>query len=354
MAPVKEAPKNSYRDYRLLDEAAAFNPHYTAPAPADDGLPAYSGPSSSSDASAQISTTGLPNIDFAKYEIPESTVSDDNVTTMTNLSILSQDPVTLEKFIREQASLPPKPHVRITGTHTKKARGCGDDEDVVVTDFDVKLNLLPYIVREEGDRWNYVKLVDDNEEAFRGGNAKTTGQGGEGLKDWVERFCEDSAKFKSFTLERVVHNWDTDYLDGQIRALIAAINYQGHLSITFPISRSRVTVNAPLEVSSVRFTWPYTWWTSRTVLQPKKYEVVKSVWPYAKTAAQPREYAVQGEESWWSDWKFPIRHAILSKSTGWVSVEDRMEVAIGGLRGLNESPKNWGVDGYDYEYKNRS
>ena len=31
---------------------------------------------------------------------------------------------------------------------------------------------------------------------------------------------------------------------------------------------------------------------------------------------------------WWSDWKEAIRRAVLERRKGWVSIEDRLEVAM--------------------------
>lgn len=72
----------------------------------------------------------------------------------------------------------------------------------------------------------------------------------------------------------------------------------------------------------------------------RKYEIVKSVWPYADvargeivtgdglgsgTSNTGRRVAVQDEEEWFIDWKDPIRQAVLSKRNGWCTVEDRLE-----------------------------
>ena len=59
----------------------------------------------------------------------------------------------------------------------------------------------------------------------------------------------------------------------------------------------------------------------------KKFEVIKSVWPYADVArgGEGRRCAVQEEETWFNEWKDAIRHAVLVKRRGWVTVEDRLE-----------------------------
>jgi len=38
-----------------------------------------------------------------------------------------------------------------------------------------------------------------------------------------------------------------------------------------------------------------------------------------------RRCAVQEEEVWFADWRDAIRHAVIGKRKGWVTVEDRLE-----------------------------
>lgn len=132
----------------------------------------------------------FPTIDFAKYDIPESTVSADGTTTTTTLARLSSQPAALEAFLREQAALPPKPHVRI----------CGKNPSSGAVDFDLRLNMMACFVGGQADagRLNYVKVVDDGERAYRGGASeatKPTAKGG--LREWTQRFCADSVRLKT-------------------------------------------------------------------------------------------------------------------------------------------------------------
>lgn len=51
------------------------------------------------------------------------------------------------------------------------------------------------------------------------------------------------------------------------------------------------------------------------------------MWPYAdvKRGEQGRRCAVQEEEIWFEGWRDAIRHAVIGKRKGWVTVEDRLE-----------------------------
>ena len=124
-----------------------------------------------------------------------------------------------------------------------------------------------------------------------------------------------------FVVQRVVTNWDTEYLEGRIHALIASTGYQNQVTVTFPMTHSKVVVQSPDKVNKF-FTNLESLFTGTN-----KYEVLQIVWPYASLppGEDGRKYAVQSEESWWNDWKEAIRHAVLNGRKGWVTAEDRLE-----------------------------
>jgi hypothetical protein len=149
-----------------------------------DAPPVYSGPSEpaieTTVTRSNYSLPGMPNIDFSKYRIPESTMSKDQRTVTTTLSSLTSDPATLERFIREQASLPPRPHVCIKGHHASNV------------DFDIKINMMRYIMHPE-EHWNFVKVSALPEK--KPSKSNPTGQAS--LGDWTKRFCKDNAIMKA-------------------------------------------------------------------------------------------------------------------------------------------------------------
>jgi hypothetical protein len=149
-----------------------------------DAPPVYSGPSEPANdtpiTQSNYSLPGMPNIDFSKYRIPESTLSKDQSTVTTTLSSLTSDPATLERFIREQASLPPRPHICIKGHHASNV------------DFDIKINMIRYIMHPE-EHWNFVKLSALPEKKL----SKSNQAGQDSLGDWTKRFCKDNAIMKT-------------------------------------------------------------------------------------------------------------------------------------------------------------
>ena len=82
--------------------------------------------------------------------------------------------------------------------------------------------------------------------------------------------------------------------------------------------------------------------TDHIVLGTKKYEVIKSIWPYADVArgTPGRRVAVQDEEEWFLDWKDSIRHAVLGKRSGWVTAEDKLEFLMEPMDS-EESTRGW-------------
>ncbi|KAM6515972.1 hypothetical protein FALCPG4_014165 [Fusarium falciforme] len=304
--------------------------------------PPYSGPSTTLIASAssfpEAETApkgptrypGLPRLDYHLYSPPLFKLSNDFKTLSSRAEYLSSKPTALVSLIRAQASVPPKPQIHVRGSRGRKV------------DFDIKLNLMSLLVPDdEKQRIDYIRCVGDGELAYRGGVKPDVlpevGDGG--LEEWCRRFVEDTASVKMFALDRVVANLDTSWIEGQLRSLVAALNYRGVVDVTFVVTHSRVMVQNPDKVN------PF--FTSVTSLfsGKNKYEVVKAVWPFATTKnGEPgRRCVVQSEEIWWREWKDPIKYAISQKRHGWVTVEDKLEAVMEG-KGHETGTIDWGPD----------
>ncbi|KUJ14168.1 uncharacterized protein LY89DRAFT_589743 [Mollisia scopiformis] len=305
--------------------------------------PPYSGPTTPSMTAPsapqpQPNYPGLPRLDYSLYSPKGFTISSDATTLTSKEQRLSVNPVALVSLIKSLATVPPKPQIRITGRTS----------DSGSIDFDVKINLMNLIVPDEDKRgrMNYVKIIGPGDVGFRGEGKETTFPHVNGLEAWAQKYCEDPASIKRFTLERTVINWDTSYLEGRLLSLISSTSYRGHVTITFPMTHSRVVVHSPDEVNNF-FSSVNMFFSSITKghTGTKKYEVVKSIWPYADVARGEygRRCAVQEEEVWFADWRDAIRHAILSKRRGWVTAEDRLEFLMVPKPGkLGPQPAGWG------------
>jgi hypothetical protein len=307
-------------------------------------LPPYSGPSHSSlpreaMAAEPSSTTttklrtypGLPKIDYNLYTSPLFDLSADCTTLSTKAQYLSSSASALLSLIRSQASVPPKPQIRIVGK-----RGAHR------VDFDLKVNLMGLLIPEDStQRMDYIRCVGEGETAYRGGFKKGVlpDVGSGGLEEWCRRFVEDESQVKTFTLERVVANLDTEWIDGRLRSMIASTQYKGLVEITYPITHARVVVQTPDKVNKFFTT------VTSFLAGKKRYEVVQSVWPFATTPkGEPsRKCIVQGEEDWWREWRDAIRHALSMRRVGWVTSEDRLEALMEG-KGKGISSIDWEMD----------
>lgn len=301
--------------------------------------PPYSGPSSSSQVNVAQRPApkgpqkypGLPRLDYRLYSPPLFELSADRTTIKSTAPYLSSNVTALVSLIRAQSSVPPKPQVHISGR-----RGSHK------VDFAVKLNLMSLLVPEDQkQRMDYIRCVGEGELAMRGGYKPSAEPevGDGGLEEWARRFIEDPGPVKSFSLERVVANMDIEWLEGQIRSMIASTDYKGVVTVTFPVHHSRVVVQNPDKLNK--------FFTSVTTLfsGKKKFEVVKAVWPFAthRNGEQGRRCVVQSEETWWREWKDSIRYAVATKRQGWVTNEDKLEAIMEGV-GKGVSTVDWGPE----------
>ncbi|KAF7559468.1 hypothetical protein G7046_g4708 [Stylonectria norvegica] len=321
--------------------AAANNPTVRETQPDRQRTPPpYSGPSTSltapavatQDAQAALKSPtrypGLPKLDYRLYSPPLFKLSDDCKTISSRAEYLSTNAGALISLVRSLASIPPKPQIHVRGSRGHKV------------DFDIKLNLMNLLVPEnDKKRIDYVRCVGEGELAYRGGVRPDLlpEVGDAGLEEWCRRFVQDSSSVKSFVLDRVVANLDTDWIEGQLRSLVASLKYGGTVDVTFVVSHSRVVVHNPDKVNQFI--------TSVTSLfsGKNKYEVIKAVWPFATTKnGEPgRLCVVQSEEVWWREWRDPIKYAMEQKRKGWVTVEDKLEVVMEG-KGHGTQSIDWG------------
>jgi hypothetical protein len=202
--------------------------------------PPYSGPSSTSQPNLPVRREpkgpqrypGLPLLDYRLYQPPLFELSTDRTTIKSTAPYLSSNATALVSLIRAQSTVPPKPQIHIIGKrgHNK-------------IDFAIKLNLMNLLVPDDArQRMDYMRCVAEGEVAMRGGLKPATvpNIGDGGLEEWARTFVEDAGGVKSFMLERVVANLDINWLEGQIRSLIASMAYKGVVTVSFPVTHAKV------------------------------------------------------------------------------------------------------------------
>ncbi|KAI3401337.1 hypothetical protein diail_11420 [Diaporthe ilicicola] len=332
---------NSYRVQPCLDLPPYSGPSSTSYL--DLALPAHQQQQQQQQPHPPQEYPGLPRLDYRLYSPPLFELSSDCTTIKSTAPYLSSTVEALTALVRAQSTVPPKPQIHITGKRGGKV------------DFAIKLNLLPLLVPEvtlgsqqqlQQGPVSYIRCVGSGEVALRGGTRPELlpNLGDEaGLEQWARRFVNDPNQVKAFVLERVVTNLDTNWLSSQIRILVNSLNYKGVVTVSFPVSHSKVVVQSPDRVNK--------FFTGITTLFAGKrtYEVVKAVWPFAtrertepSAAADgaPRRCMVQSEDQWWREWAQPIRYAIATKRHGWVTNEDKLEAIMEG-KGKGLSAVDW-------------
>ncbi|KAH8590083.1 hypothetical protein B0O99DRAFT_691928 [Bisporella sp. PMI_857] len=342
--PQKGISEPSYAVHRpeTSAEASSAGPSASQEQHQDDGSntpPPYSGPTSpslnlpSQSVSSISHHPGLPRLNYALYAPPTFSLSSDAATLTSQDPTLSVYPAKLISLIQSLASIPPKPIIRITGR-------CND-----TLDFDVKINCMNLIIPEDTKRrMNYVKTIGHGETGWRGDTKETTTPTVTGgLEEWARKYCADQSSIKHFLLKREVSNWDTSYLEGRLLSLVSSTAYLGQVTVKFPVTHEKVLVKPPDKINKFFSS------VTKVFAGSHKYEVVKSVWPYADvernhTMAGERRVVVQDEEEWFLHWKDSIRHAIMGRRSGWVTSEDQleflMEPKVGEVRG---NPTQWGA-----------
>ncbi len=128
--------------------------------------------------------TNLPPFSFTAYRVPMSTWSDDRTTCTTTASYLADNPSALFELIRKQLTLPPKPGVRITGTHADWCYSWGNSK----IDFDITLDIMPLILPP--------KTTTDGHICIRPLPCSDAE-----LMAEVNRFCEDDVESKRYAAQ---------------------------------------------------------------------------------------------------------------------------------------------------------
>lgn len=129
-------------------------------------------------------------------------------------------------------------------------------------------------------------------------------------------------------LQRETVNWNTQFLEGRIRTLLASLENNhdiNSLTISFSATHTHVIVTPPQTDVVNRFLWMFS--------SVKKFAVVKAIWPYANIASEQlndvsRQCAVQSEDDWWRVWRPIIAMAVVRRKRGWLCAEDVMDMAM--------------------------
>ncbi|KAK1599406.1 uncharacterized protein LY79DRAFT_504748 [Colletotrichum navitas] len=345
-----------------FDDVAASSSSSSSSAVAHDLPPSYTDepqdPSSASKSPITSSTTAL----LADEAGPSPLLFRKDPVTGAEIHTsrrLDTDPTYLESYITALAELPPRPYVRVRGTHNESVRKREDKtESKTVVDFDVRLDLTPFLYRDITARrsWRELRTVDNFQKVRRGtvfptrapgfgGSSSSSHTAADGnrqptLREWCHRYCASHAGLKSFTLLRTVTGFDEDEkLKGRLEDLVRATHYCGHIEVSFPVQDARVDVYNTCRVNRWRWTpwvrwlfyltflWVFAW--PYLFFRTKCFEVVEAEWPFSRRRRDPqtgrvtgREYVTLSELDWYNMWGRAISKAVLERRQGELDQRD--------------------------------
>ncbi|KAI0427107.1 hypothetical protein F5Y09DRAFT_344985 [Xylaria sp. FL1042] len=302
-----------------------------------------------------------------------------------------EDPVSLERYVRQLADTPPRPYMTVVGTHTETTKDSkGKQQKDTITDFDVKVELTPYLFSDARYRtsWSRLRTVDSLEKVHRGtilakrqgGSQQHIEVGADAkptLEEWCHRFGASPAGLKCFTLQRQVVGFDEEAVVRRLETLVRGTKYQGHLRVQLVTKDARIDFYNDVAVNRWRltawirwlffltltfiFSWPY------LKLRTKRWEVVVNEWPFSQVDDfGVKKYVSISEEQWYNMWARAICRAVLEKrqtlldqsdlrraheadpvfNTGNANVDGALGLFRAGINAMNEVNRQlgWGGD----------
>ncbi|KAI1372823.1 hypothetical protein F4677DRAFT_431566 [Hypoxylon crocopeplum] len=332
-----ESSTDNYRDGNDFD---------TPEIAVDDLPPNYNDALESSEAASLLqppvapmpAPNNVPVVAKRPYVADATFLEDINTGAQFWIAKSLEYPAELESHIRQLAAIPPRPYIKLVGTHTETTRDSkGKTEKNTVTDFDVSVELTPYLFSDAQYRrsWTQLRTVDNGENTRRGtilrkrapGSNQSIEVGGDPkptLQEWCHRYAASHAGLKVFALQRRMVGFDEERVKQRLRTLVNDTNYRGHLKVEIVTKDSLVEVYNEARINHWRltnwiqmlfmftllfiFSWPYLW------LRTKRWEVAIAEWPYSRMAeGGNKEYVSIGEDQWYNLWGRAICKAVLEK-----------------------------------------
>ncbi|KAI8947782.1 hypothetical protein F4801DRAFT_559253 [Xylaria longipes] len=375
-------------------ESSAVAPYVDDDAPEiniDDLPPNYSDAVESSEAAPILAPGSALNGTVRPHDLDCKIVTDQNSGAQTCVAKSVEDPGRLETYIRQLSGIPPRPYVKLVGTHTETSRDSkGKQEKNTVTDFDVTVELTPYLFADAQYRrsWSELRTVDGSEKVRRGTVLARRGEGSNQsievgadakptLREWCHRFAASPAGLKCFTFQRRMVGFDEEGVKHRLEELVRRTNYRGHLNVQLITKDDRIHFYNDAKINRWRltpwiqwmfiltltiiFSWPYLFFRT------KRWEVVVADWPFSRIdESGNKEYVSISEDQWYNLWAQAIYRAVLEKrqtllgqpdlrraheaepafDTGNTSVDGALGLFRAGIHAMNEVNRQlgWGGD----------
>ncbi|KAI0439722.1 hypothetical protein F4803DRAFT_529993 [Xylaria telfairii] len=376
-------------------ESSAVMPYVDDDAPEidiDDLPPNYSDAvDDSSEATLIQPPASAMNNTIRPHDPDAKVVIDQNSGAQAWVAKSIGDPATLETYVRRLSGIPPRPYVKLVGTHTETTRDSkGKQEKNTVTDFDVTVELTPYLFSDAQYRtsWSELRTVTGSEKVHRGTILAKRGEGSNQsievgadakptLQEWCHRFAASPAGLKCFTFQRRMVGFDEEGVKHRLKELVHRTNYRGHLNVQIITKDDRIHFYNDAKVNRWRltpwiqwmfiltltiiFSWPYLFFRT------KRWEVVVADWPFSRVdGSGHKEYVSISEDQWYNMWAQAICRAVLEKrqtlldqsdlrraqeaepafNTGNTGVDGALGLFRAGIHAMNEVNRQlgWGGD----------
>ncbi|KAI1323643.1 hypothetical protein F5Y16DRAFT_332490 [Xylariaceae sp. FL0255] len=377
-----------YQDRIENDDAPELN--------IDDLPPAYSDtPDEASEAAPMLPPNRTPATavrpDIRPRDHDALVVIDVNTGAQGWVARSLENPPDLENYIRQLATVPPRPFLKLVGTHHETRRDSkGKTEKVKITDFDVSIEMTPYLYSDAQYRksWSELRTVENHEKVRRGtvirkrapGSRQDIEVGGPPqatLQEWCHRFSASHAGLKCFTLSRQIVGFDFETVKRHLESMVRDTNYRGHVTVEMVVKDGYFELYNDAKINRWRltgwikwlffltflwiFSWPYLFFRT------KRWEVAVVDWPFSRTTdAGLKEYVSISEDQWYNMWARAICRAVLEKrqkvldqadlrsahepnpafDTGNQSVDGALGLFRAGMHAMNEVNRQlgWGGD----------
>ena len=338
---------NSYSDAVSLHsnpgQSSAVIPYVDDDAPEidiHDLPPSYSDlPESSEAAPMLVQNSGMNATTDRPSDSDAMVIVDKATGAQSWVAKSNEDPTSLENYIHQLALTPPRPYIQVLGTHTETSKdGKGKESKNTVTDFDVTVDLTPYLFSDMtyARSWDQLRTVDNGEKVRRGtilakrhpGWRQSIEVGADDAKptpqEWCHLFGASSAGLKCFTMRRQMVGFDENMVKQRLQKMVRDTNYRGHLRVELLTKDAQIDfyndarINRWRLTSWVRwlfyltltfiFTWPYLFFRT------KRWEVVVADWAFSRLDQfGTREYVSITEDQWYNLWGYAICKAVLEK-----------------------------------------
>ncbi|KAI0531992.1 hypothetical protein GGR58DRAFT_491801 [Xylaria digitata] len=304
----------------------------------DDLPPNYSDAIESSEAAPMLAPGSAMNDTIRPSDLDAKVIIDQNSGAQAWVAKSIEDPGNLETYVLQLSGIPPRPYITLVGTHTETTKDSkGKEEKNTVTDFDINIELTPFLFADAQYRrsWSQLRTVDNREKVHRG-TIRAKRQGGSNqsievgtdarptLQEWCHRFAASPASLKCFTFQRQMVGFDEESVKHRLEGLVRGTNYRGHLTVRLATRDARIDFYNDVKINRWRLTpwirwmffltltfilsWPY------LIFRTKRWEVVVAEWPFSRiNGSGNREYVSISEDQWYNMWARVICRAVLEK-----------------------------------------